>query len=237
MSLHRTWLPLVLLGLGTGSVCAQRPATTVQLPTLSSFSVGTTVTVPDRGSAYLGGVKRAYCGRNEFGVPMLPFRPFRNSGIGREVSASGVHVTATIHDFEAMDEFLLSRPTSFSQSGQARPPLGVAVTPQSSPSPRSSTYGPSWDQPSVAAAARQSAAKAAEARTERFQQRQARAGQAEEFFRRGQKMEAAGKTSLAKIFYEMALQRATGQLQRRVDARLQAMSLRDAATKVARSRP
>ena len=82
----------------------------MQLPTFSYFSVNTTVTVPDRGSAYLGGVNRAAEGRNEFGTPLLPFRPFRNVGIGRETSASGMWVTATIHDFDAMDRYLLSAP-------------------------------------------------------------------------------------------------------------------------------
>ena len=62
----------------------------MQLPTVSAFTVNTTVSVPDRGSALLGGISRASSGRNEFGVPLAPFRPFRNSAIGHEVGASTV---------------------------------------------------------------------------------------------------------------------------------------------------
>ena len=76
-------LSLACWAVGAGSAVAQQGATTVQLPTYSFFSVNTTVTVPDRGSADLGGVNRVAEGRNEFGTPLLPFRPFRNVGIGR----------------------------------------------------------------------------------------------------------------------------------------------------------
>ena len=47
--------------LGAGETAAQT-ATTVQLPTYSFFSVGTTVSVPDRGSVYMGGVNRSAMG-------------------------------------------------------------------------------------------------------------------------------------------------------------------------------
>ena len=63
---------------------AQVPAT-VQLPTYSFFSVGTSVSVPDRGSAYLGGVNRASTGSSEFGIPL---RPFGNRSYGSQRSAS-----------------------------------------------------------------------------------------------------------------------------------------------------
>src|SRR5207244_3656119 len=48
-------------------------AQTVQLPTFTFFSVGTTVSVPDQGAAFLGGVNRASQGRNEFGIPGMAF--------------------------------------------------------------------------------------------------------------------------------------------------------------------
>ncbi len=218
-------MPLLLMTLGAGDLFAQRPGTTVQLPTLSSFSVGTTVTVPDRGSAYLGGISRAATGRTQFGTPMLPLR---NSAIGRRMSTSGVRVTATIHDFQAMDEFLLSgRPVS-----PMRPPSGVATLQPTSPDHRLS-----WDGSSVVEAARRSAAGLAEARVRRASQQRIRAAEAVEFFQRGQKAEAAGKPNVAKIFYHTAALRATGQLKQRVDARLAAVSRPENTTKVAQSRP
>ena len=88
-----------------------QPAPTVQLPTFSFAGVGTTVMVPDGGAAYLGGINRASDGRSEFGVPGITFPGFQNRGIGQDRSTSSFWVTATIHDFDAMDQALLNTPS------------------------------------------------------------------------------------------------------------------------------
>ena len=245
-----TWLSLALWGLLAASGFAQPrlggsleqntsqwPGTTVQLPTFSFFSVGTTVSVPDRGSAYLGGIKRAATGRNEFGVPMLPFRPFKNSAIGREVSASSVHVTATIHDFEAMDEFLLSQPTAICRSLQSRPAGGgLAALGRASP-PRKPAIGPSWKPSSVAGSGRVSTGSLAEARARRFRLQETRAKEAVELFERGRKAEAAGRDGVAGIYYQMAVRRATGEFKEQLLARLETLGRAQTPSKIAQSRP
>lgn len=85
----------------------------VQQPTFGVFSVGTTVSVPDRGGALLGGVNRAAVGSVERGVPglsNLPYagRLFKNRAIGSRYAPSTMSVHAQILDFEAMDEALLA---------------------------------------------------------------------------------------------------------------------------------
>ncbi len=75
--------------------------TTVQLPTLASTTVNTTVSVPDGGTILLGGIKRLAEGRTERGVPILskiPYvnRLFRNVGIGRQASSLMLMVTPRI---------------------------------------------------------------------------------------------------------------------------------------------
>ncbi len=97
-------------------------AQTVQLPTFSFFSVSTTVSVPDNGGAFMGGINRASTGRNEFGVPGLAFPGFQNRSIGQDMSASNVWATATIHDFEAMDQAILNSPSpnDFANAGTSR---------------------------------------------------------------------------------------------------------------------
>ncbi len=75
--------------------------TTVQLPTLASTSVSTTVSVPDGGTILLGGVKRLAEQRNERGVPILskiPYvsRLFRNVAVGRTASSLMLMVTPRI---------------------------------------------------------------------------------------------------------------------------------------------
>ena len=44
-------------------------AQVVQLPTFHYFTVNTTVSVPDRGSVYLGGVKRGAIRSSSRGIP------------------------------------------------------------------------------------------------------------------------------------------------------------------------
>lgn len=236
-------LPLACWGLATGRALAQHPdgrgplpgATTVQLPTFSSFSVNTTVTVPDRGSAYLGGVNRAAAGRNEFGVPMLPFRPFRNVGIGRELSAASVWVTATIHDFEALDPYWHGLPpqstaASFSPMGRSQvAALGNTLL------AGDPNYGASWRLSAPASAAGPPQMSVARARAERRRQQATRAGEATDFFARGQKAETAGKTGAAKVYYQMAARRATGELKGQVAERLEAIIRAQTASDLAQS--
>ena len=81
----------------------QLPATTVQLPSFSIFSVNTTVSVPDRGGMYLGGVNRAREGSSTRGLG-----PLRNRGIGADRAANGVTVHAQIHDQDELDRAVLA---------------------------------------------------------------------------------------------------------------------------------
>jgi len=98
------------------SDAARAQNVTVQQPAFGRFSVGTTVSVPDRGSAFLGRVARAAESRKRFG-----FVPF-GSSIGFSREHSGVSTRVWIHDLRAMDDFLLRqrRRASGSQTG---PPL------------------------------------------------------------------------------------------------------------------
>lgn len=81
---------------------------TVQLPTQTVFSVGTTVLVPDRGRVHLGGVSRARESRVQRGVPLLNFPLTGNVGRGRELSSSALTVGATIHDMDELDRAVLA---------------------------------------------------------------------------------------------------------------------------------
>src|SRR5687768_5971375 len=78
--------------------------TTVQLPTFSFFTVQTTVSVPDSGGAYLGGIGRGADGSTTRGIG-----PLRNRGFGSTRAASGVSVHATIIDRDEMDQAVLAQ--------------------------------------------------------------------------------------------------------------------------------
>jgi len=274
VKLHASWLVLAcgLLAAGT-AVAQQRPATTVQLPTFSYFSVGTTVSVPDRGSVYMGGIGRASTGRNEFRTPMLPFRPFKNTAIGQERSASQMHVTAYIHDFEAMEEALLGQP-SYYQGVAARQPLPQIAGASHPFLSRDPAYVAGW-QPSTSAkraaemlaqsgatgvspvhgqdargtqqpcklfpvplsSAAEPQMSVAEAQARRISERATRGQEAVDFFERARQAEAEGKTNVAKIYYQMAARRATGELKEQVLARLDVIGRSETASKIAQSGP
>ncbi|MBL8812261.1 MAG: hypothetical protein JNM43_19000 [Planctomycetaceae bacterium] len=84
---------------------------TVQLPVISTFNVGTVVSVPDGGTVLLGGIKRLREGRNMAGVPILnkiPYisRLFKNSGVGRETESIMLMVTPRIIIQEEEEELI-----------------------------------------------------------------------------------------------------------------------------------
>lgn len=94
----------VLVGLAAASTAdslfAQNIA--VQQPAFESFTVGTTVSVPDRGRMTIGGIGRGASSLTTNG----PFRT--NTSFGRLTEGSSFSVHAWIHDFEEIDRRTLS---------------------------------------------------------------------------------------------------------------------------------
>jgi hypothetical protein len=80
---------------------------------VDSFSVGTTVVVPDRGAAYIGGVHRSAYGSISRGTPILGRVPglgplFRSRATSAIHSSSTVSVSATIIDLQELDQAVLA---------------------------------------------------------------------------------------------------------------------------------
>ena len=229
-----------VLATGVWLAAVGATAQTVQLPTFSSASVGTTVVVPDRGAAYLGGVNSAAEGRSEFGVPILGNVPYlgrlgRNVGIGQDTRASSMWVTATIHDFDAMDQALLNTPspdgftsTYGNSRGLSQTPAAIAQRAERN----AANLAGSWRAQPVAP---DLVSDVAAEQASRANRQAARADEAGSFFARGQQAEADGKPNVAKIYYQMAARRATGDLKQLVQARLEAVSGR--TTALARNTP
>jgi hypothetical protein len=84
----------------TWLVCGTCSAQVVQLPTLNTFSIQTSVAVPDGGSMSLGGIGRAASGSMQRGPA---------SAYGASNSASGVSVHATIIDLDEFDRMIRSQ--------------------------------------------------------------------------------------------------------------------------------
>lgn len=215
----------------------RRDGSTVQLPTFSFFSTTTTVSVPDGGTTFMGGVKRLSEGSTERGVPGLGKVPglnrlFKNRGIGREVSARNVAVTARIINFEEEEEKqvgrvlaqrrlqgidnsyagnpVIDRRADFLSRNVAR---RVDVPVPEKPVSRT---------PSVE-----------EIRQSNALAQQKRNTEAIEFFEKGQEAESAGKLGAAKIYFRMASRRAKGEFRQEALARLASLSDTRAAEKLA----
>lgn len=213
MRISWTWVILVA---GCGASAAWAQGTTVQLPTYRTFQSNGAVLVPDQGGAYLGGVKRARSGRNEFGSP---FRPFGNRSIGSDLSATGTSVSAHIHDFAAMEEELQRAATGSSRAvaGSGDPRRALARD-------RRRAVGEA-PPPSLE-----------EIRRQRRLDEEARQAEARDFFARGQAAEESGKANVARVYYQIAAKRASGSFRDEVLARLDSLR-RGQAPEIARQGP
>ena len=210
---------LIALGLPSSAAMAQQPATSVQLPTFSYFGISTSVLVPDRGSAYLGGVGRARSSSSQFGAPLLPFGSRSSS---HTTGASSTRVSVWIHDLNAMDEALLNQPTGYNAYRNGLAPRAA------------DGWQPRLVQ-SQDSSAGQSLPSLEEIQQQRVAAQQARAGEAVVFFERARKAEEAGKANVAKIYYQMVARRASGELKDQAMARLEA--IRGGKASVAASGP
>jgi hypothetical protein len=201
--------------LAAGSAWAQQQQpqpmvpTTVQLPSFSFFSVNTTVSVPDSGGAYLGGIKRARDSSTTRG-----FGPLKNRGIGGERLASGVSVEATIIDHDELDRAVrgaarrepvdpdVVRADELSRHVGREPVRATAGLPSSAPLPGS-----------VAAIRAEKAAATAEQDAETAK-----------YFVQAQQAEVDGKPVVARVYYAMVARRDQGQLKQAAEARLAALA-------------
>src|SRR5437762_7954457 len=159
------------------------PATTVQLPTFSSFNVTTTVSVPDRGGIYIGGLDR--------GVDSTVSRsagPIRNRSSSSSRTASGLSVHATIIDPAEMDAAVLAAAAT-----KRGAPADSAFAKADSLSRAVGRGDGASAPPDSVVAIRERAASAAELETQEL------AG----YFAKGRQAEAENKPAVAKIFYQM----------------------------------
>ncbi len=188
------------VGLAGLDACSALAQLTIQQPVFGVNSTATTVSVPDRGRALLGGVSRAGESRNSFG----PFRSGTNTGMFREGSSTSVSVT--IHDFDEMDRMLLGQAASGTSTARSSPRgndpyqellarsqrRGVAATDTSGLAPRRGVTGGT---PAVASRGESSASVVAGG---------ASASLGDYYFERGRDAEERGAASVAKLHYKLA---------------------------------
>jgi hypothetical protein len=180
-------------------VLGQLPATTVQLPTVSQFTVQTTVSVPDGGTMNLGSISRGAEGSLTRG-----FGPLRNRALGGSRTASGVSISARIIDHAEIDRAILA--AAAAKRTAAHPATATAKT-------LSLAIGHSPAPTSVAAIR---AAAAAESDRE--------SRELTDLFTKAQAAEKANQPGVAKVYYQMVARRATGDLKDQATRRLAALT-------------
>jgi type II secretory pathway component GspD/PulD (secretin) len=209
---------LVLLGSDIATRCAS--AQVVMLPTYRTFSVGGSVLVPDRGMAHLGGISSMREGRISRGVPglgQLPMigRLFGNRAIGREVGNAGVHVAAEIIDLNELDQQVLAQAAALDPDITARD-LQVA---------RKAAYLNRNIARAAPPAASQPAVRAAPTYLEQLRRQNEVVDQQQQLegmqlWMQAQQMELEGKPGIARIYYQQAARRLTGDQRSRIIQRL-----------------
>jgi hypothetical protein len=199
------------LGIAAANAQPNVPATTVQLPSYSVFTVQTSVSVPDGGGAYLGGLNSGASNSSRFGNG-----PLSNRGLSSSRGASGMSVSATVIDNQEIDRAVLAEaaakrgsidPTAAKTNVKAAAiAKAVAIRP---PAGRSSDAGSSALTGSVAAIREDNAA-AADLQMAELAGYMAKARQAE----------ADNKAGVAKVFYQMVARRDQGSMKQQALERL-----------------
>ncbi len=197
----------------TAAAYAQNNApTTVQLPTFSFFTVQTTVSVPDSGGSYLGGVSRGYNSSTSRGLPFWAKTPWLSPlggsrGIASGASAGGMSVHATIIDHEELSAAVFSEAAA-RRVAPSETELKAGELTRSSRGNSASDASPA----SIAAI-----------RAEQAAEDLAKEEQAAALIAKAREMEAANKPGQAKIYYRMASRHASAQLKQQIAERLAAL--------------
>jgi hypothetical protein len=210
-----TFCVLLAVGAATTSTCS---AQVIQLPTFHYFTVSTTVSVPDSGGAFLGGVKRARYGMTSRGIPGLNKVPgisrlFRNRGSGASLTSAGASVTATIIDHAEMDALLLGE-------AAGRRPAGTALTATDRkalilsshigrPSEAGLRLGGGAPRESVAAI-----------RVRNAEVARAHSVEMQKYWQRAQEAESLNRMGAARVCYDIIVRRGSGELRDQAAVRL-----------------
>ncbi len=198
-----------LIGLGVIASPQIVAGQVIQLPSFHSFSVDTTVVVPDAGRAAIAGNKQRRASASRLG----PLPANRSVGVDRQ--ATGASALAAIHDPLQADAALLRR-----AQAQSRAPVANSA-PTLAPWPgRTAATDPAVQ--SVAAIERQRASRAAAVERETLA-----------LVQKARTAAVGGKLGVATIYYQRAAAQATGRLQHTIVAELEQLNRRPAVSRAA----
>lgn len=213
-------------------LAAQQNAVTIQLPTYSSFSVSTTVLVPDRGGAALGGVNRSAMGGSQFGPAPLPAG---TRAIGVERQAQNAHVFVQVHDFREMEEALVAdgagphdaaafddRVSDVGRLTVMRPAAAPGATTTRRAANNGQPSGNPWAAPTSGDAAGQLSVE--EWQRLRAQQAAGDQREARQWMERAAAAAESGNRAAARVYLNMAYRKADGALRSQIAAEMERLA-------------
>jgi hypothetical protein len=204
----------------------------VQLPTFNFFTVNTTVEVPDSGAGFVGGVGSGASGCSEQGIPGLGSRLFFN--VAGDRAGGGLSVSAEIHDFDAMDRQLLG--ADFDRHSSEEAAADAAIV-RKLPIMLRPFVANRASQQSPLAVDAAGGSSLADIRRQQTAEDSAAQSDAQRLFDQAVELQTAGKLGVAKVFYQMAARRATGDLKRRAQAAIIELSTQQQSASAGRSSP
>jgi hypothetical protein len=170
----------------------------VQLPSMHTFSMSTSVLVPDSGRAYLGGTNRSSHWMKSSGPGWGPLG--RNGSRGGGMVATGGTITATIIDNSELDALVLE------EARAIRAEKGIELPREEVDRIKSPRDSPPL---SIAAIKRKLAAEDADTEAE-----------AGRDFEKALAYERAGDRALARSYYRVAARKSTGEVKEKSLQRL-----------------
>ena len=224
--MRHTFFLLALLGIVGAASSASAQA--VQLPTFNYFTVQTTVSVPDRGGAVLGGVDRASSGTTSRG-----FGPLRNRASGSSIGSSVASVHATIIDHEELDRATLAEARRQREGGatfaerKATMPNGLSVRtdPVAKKADFLSQHVARREAPKPAPVAVAAFDSVSDVRARAAARQQAKLDEAAAKLASGIASEQAGKYASARGYYESAIRLGDDSIRSEAAARLAKIAL------------
>ena len=178
--MHRLLVVKFLLVVCWVGMSGELVAQTIQQPVVQTFGATTTLSVPDRGTVFIGGV-----GQSAYGHRRAGFGPLRGpSNFGRASSGASMSATVTIHDFQAMDEYLLRSAPRPTNSGHALQGVAANAFEQLT----ETRLRPNWQDPSPRTFAQPSPA----------------TSRAERFYRLGLAAELRGQAGVTRLHFQTA---------------------------------
>jgi hypothetical protein len=233
----------IMAWLCCGALTCSASAQVIQIPTFRSFTVDTTVWVPDSGGSYLGGTSSAMSGFDTRGVPLLGKAPlvdrlFKNRAIGSSLNSAGASAHVAVHSMSDLDRAILEEAAARRAFG---PPQGQLITRRDA-GQRRGVDGYSGDHRSGSGGRSSNdqfvdGLSIAEIRRQQEREAESSNAEAQRLIEQGRAAAESGKPGVARILYQQAAKKGTGTVQEQARQQIAELARESIKRVVAKAKP